>query len=321
MKNPAAQGGGCRRTLFRGCLVLAVLCACVLCTVLALLIGPTWAAMNRADGSIISGGEKRSYLLHVPTGYNPATPAPLVISIHGFMAWPEQQMQTTRWNDLADRHGFLVVYPSGTGFPKRWRAGSPGQDATALMQDVTFIADLIDALATRYNIDASRVYANGLSNGGGMSFRLACQLADRIAAAGGVAGAYLFPLSECRPARPVPFIAFHGTADAIVPYNGGPSGPFDYPFPAIPGWIAALADARGCGARLTALPAHGEVSGVLYTNCAAGADVDFYTIAGGGHTWPGGNPMPRFIVGHTTQDIDATAVMWEFFSRHTMPAR
>lgn len=281
-----------------------------------LLAASIWAITGRADGWIASGGQRRSYLLHVPAAYDPAMPAPLVISIHGFAEWPAHQMQISRWNDLADRHGFIVVYPAGTGFPRRWRAG--GGTAADAMPDVTFIADLLDDLAARYTIDSKRIYVNGLSNGGGMSYLLACQLADRIAAAGSVAGAYLFPLSACQPSRPVPFIAFHGTADPIVPYAGGPSASFDLPFPVVPDWIAAYAQRSGCDAAPVPLPGRGEVSGVQYAGCRDGADVVFYTIAGGGHAWPGGEPLPRFIVGHTTQDIDATAVMWAFFSEHRL---
>ncbi len=287
-----------------------------LCAFAALLLALLWALTSQADRSITSGGQRRSYRLHVPASYDPATPVPLIISIHGFAEWPAHQMQTSRWNDLADQHGFIVVYPAGTGFPRRWRA-SGGSSADA-MQDVTFIADLIDDLAARYNIDRTRIYANGLSNGGGMSYLLACQLADRIAAAGGVSGAYLFPLSACQPSRPVPFIAFHGTADRIVPYEGGPSASFDLPFPVVPDWIAGWANHSGCDATPASLPGRGAVSGVQYTGCRAGAEVIFYTIAGGGHAWPGGVPLPRFIVGQTSQDIDATAVMWEFFSRHAL---
>ncbi|MCX6032069.1 MAG: hypothetical protein NT169_22580 [Chloroflexi bacterium] len=291
-----------------------------LCAVSVLLAG-AWALINQADGQIVSGGQRRSYLLHVPASYDPAIPAPLVISIHGFAEWPAHQMQISRWNDLADRHGFIVVYPAGTGFPRRWQTSGQAPAPADPLGDVRFIADLMDALAQRYNIDPTRVYANGLSNGGGMSYLLACQLADRIAAVGSVSGAYLFPLSACQPTRPVPFIAFHGTADPIVPYVGGPSASFALPFPVVPDFIAAWAGRSGCDASPVPLPANGEVSGVQYTGCRAGADVIFYTIAGGGHAWPGGDSLPRFIVGHTTQDMDATAVMWAFFSQHPLPTR
>ena len=115
----------------------------------------------------------------------------------------------------------------------------------------------------------------------------------------------------------MPLISFHGTADPIVPYVGGPSATFDLPSPPCP-----IGSPCGPAAAAVTPPRHrcrcGEVSGVQYTGCRDGADVIFYTIAGGGHAWPGGEPLPSFIVGHTTQDIDATAVMWEFFSQHPL---
>jgi polyhydroxybutyrate depolymerase len=143
-------------------------------------------------------------------------------------------------------------------------------------------------------------------------------LSERIAAIGGVAGAYLLPWSECTPARAVPAVLFHGTADPIVPYRGGPSRAFNLPFPDVPAWVAALARRNGCGGEPRPLPARGDVSGLRYSG--GRADVDFYTIAGGGHTWPGGEPIPAWIAGRTTRDIDATRVMWDFFQAHPLPA-
>jgi polyhydroxybutyrate depolymerase len=276
-----------------------------------------WLA-NRTNGSIVSSGKKRRYLLYVPKSYDPARPTPLVISIHGYAEWPAHQMQISRWNDLADRYGFLVVYPSGTGFPLQWHTHGESGIATGPFADVAFISDLIDRLENQYNIDPARIYANGLSNGGGMSFMLACKLSERIAAVGMVSGAYLLPWNKCQPTRNVPAILFHGTADPIVPYQGGPSRSFDLPFPYIPDWVTALAQHNGCSGTSVPIPTHGEVSGVHYTGGATGADVVFYTIAGGGHAWPGSHPIPAFIVGHTTQDIDATRIMWDFFEAHPM---
>ena len=114
------------------------------------------------------------------------------------------------------------------------------------MVDVRFISDLIDKLQQDYVIDPTRIYVNGLSNGGGMTYLLACELSERIAAVGSVSGAYLYPLEDCQPERPVPLIAFHGTADPIVPFIGGPSRSFDIPFPVIPDWMAAYAAKNGC---------------------------------------------------------------------------
>ena len=275
-----------------------------------------FSLLNKTNGRLESSGETRRYLLYVPESYDPTTPTPLVISLHGYAEWPAHQMQISRWNELADQHGFLVVYPSGTDFPLRWRAyGAPGS-ANDPMLEVTFISALIDQLSAEYNLDPARIYANGLSNGGGMSFTLACMLSERIAAAGMVSGAYLLPWEQCNPVRPVPAVVFHGTADEIVPYLGGPSHAFELPFPNIPDFVDTLAERNGCAREASQLPANGEVSGIQFTGCAA--DLVFYTIAGGGHGWPGGEPIPEWIVGHTTMDIDATQIMWQFFTQHPL---
>jgi polyhydroxybutyrate depolymerase len=280
----------------------------------AVAIAVIFIRLDKTNGEIVSSGEKRTYLLFVPTTYDSTKPSPLVISMHGLVEWPAHQMQISHWNDLAQEYGFLVVYPEGTGFPRRWRASGSG-DATA---DVRFISDLIDKLGQEYNVDRRRVYTNGLSNGGGMSFLLGCVLADRIAAVGSVSGAYLYPLQDCHPSRPVPMIAFHGTADPIVPYFGGRAMDRGFRMPVIPDWMAARAALNGCGAAPANLPVSGQASGIRYSGCSQGADVVFYTIDGGGHSWPGGDPLPEWIVGTTTQDVDATRVMWEFFRRYSI---
>lgn len=302
----------CLKWLLAGLLVLLGLAV-----TLALAGGAAYLLSDRTNGTVVSSGEARRYLLYVPKSYDPSKPAPLVISLHGFVQWPANQMQLTGWNDLADRYGFIVVYPSGTGFPKRWRAS--GAEGSGLMPDVTFVSDLIDQLEREYNIDPSRIYANGLSNGGGMSFMLSCALSDRIAAIGTVAGAYSLPWSECHPARPVPAIVFHGTADPIVPYQGGVSRGPGFKLPAIPGWVEELSRRNGCSPSPVESPVSGEVSGIEYTHCSGNADVVLYTIAGGGHTWPGGEPLPKFITGRTTQGIEATQTMWDFFQQHPLP--
>ena len=286
---------------------------------LILFIIVVFRLVNHTNGTLVSSSEKRAYLLYIPESYDPSVPTSLVISLHGYAEWPAHQMQLSHWNNLADQYGFIVAYPSGTHFPLRWRTrGTPGSD-TDPMIDVTFISDLIDKLEGAYNIDPARIYANGLSNGGGMTFVLSCKLSERIAAVGMVSGAYLYPWGECNPSRHVPAVVFHGTDDPIVPFLGGPSEVFDLPFPVIPKWIEALAHQNGCDEPPLELPPSGEVSGVQFTNCAA--DVFFYTITGGGHAWPSGEVIPEFIVGHTTQDIDATQTIWDFFLQHPLPGR
>lgn len=281
---------------------------------LVLLVAVAYLLANRTNGSIISSGEKRSYLLYVPDSYDPAVPTPLVISIHGFVEWPAHQQQISKWNDLADQHGFIVVYPSGTGFPLRWQTRGTLEGTADPWKDVTFISDLIDKLSTEYNIDPGHIYANGLSNGAGMSLVLSCRLADKIAAIGTVAGAYALPWDQCQPSRPVPAIIFHGTADPIVWFHGDTGSHSGFVFPDIAQWVSTLADRNGCDDNPQVISPIGDVSGVRYNNCEA--DVVFYTIEGGGHTWPGGDPLPERIAGSTNMDISATQLMWDFFLEH-----
>jgi polyhydroxybutyrate depolymerase len=267
-----------------------------------------WVA-NRTNGVVDVAGEERRYLLYVPEGYDGSEAVPLVVALHGFIQWPAQLAAMSGWNELAEDEGFIVVYPSGTGLPLRWRTGGSPEG----MADVAFLEALISDLAAEYAIDPARVYVNGLSNGGGMTFVAACELAEQVAAVGMVAGAYVYPWAACEPARPVPAVVFHGTDDGIVPYEGGRSGP-GITLPAVEPWVAELARRNGCAAEPDVLPAMGEVRGVAYVDCAA--DVVFYTVEGGGHTWPGGAPLAEVITGHTTADIDATGVMWGFFEAH-----
>ena len=288
-------------------------------------IGMAWMAfLNKTNGAIVSSRIKREYLLYVPPGYDRSKPTPLVISLHGAAGWPAQQMNTSRWNALADSVGFIVVYPSGTVDPPRiWHV----ERGSGLTRDVRFISDLIDTLEAKYDIDKARIYANGLSNGGGMSFVLSCTLSDRIAAVGVAAAAQTLEFSWCTDRRPVPMIAFHGTADPIVPYDGGVStsafsptkfDPHAKPWPSVAGWAASWAARNQCApAPLDSAVAPGVVRRE-YTGCAQGAAVVLYTITGSGHQWPGGKPMPEWFVGRATNAVDATRFMWQFFAAHPL---
>lgn len=284
-------------------------------------------ALNRANGTIVSSGQKREYMLYVPRSYDRTKPTPLVISLHPAATWPATQMEISQWNKVAEEHGFIVVYPSGTTMigggggtgvlPKVWRMGPK-----SLLADVRFISELIDRLEAAYNIDPARIYVNGFSNGGGMAFALSCALSHRIAAVGTASAAQALPWSWCRDPRPVPLINFHGTAD-LVPYNGGPSpDPFNpLTFPAVRDWAANWARRNRCGPNPVESAVAADVTRLEYTNCADDAAVVLYTIQGGGHQWPGGKPLPEWIVGPTSRSIDATSLMWAFFREHPLPRK
>lgn len=314
MKKPGSSNSMVLKWVGRtiaGLICLAVLCVLLLIAIIAI--------MDRTNGSMISSGVERKYLLYVPESYDPAVSTPLVVSIHGFASWPQNQMETSRWNDLADREGFIVVYPSGTELPKRWHMPVNAMGITGSEEDVIFLTELINSLEQQFNIDPQRIYINGLSNGAGMTVVMGCRLSERVAAIGGVAGAYLFPLESCSQSRPVPMIAFHGTVDPIVPYTGGPSNFFDTPFPDVPEWIEQRAMLNGCDDTPVTILESDTVTGIEYPDCDSNAPVVFYNIRGGGHTWPGGNPLPKWIAGHTDNTISATELMWEFFKQHPLP--
>ncbi len=297
-------------------IIVAVLILISLPLLFAMIAAASFHVRNRTNGSIVSSCEKRTYLLYVPRSYDRARPAPLVISMHGAGGWPAQQRDTSGWNRLAERQGFLVVYPSGTegDGPRFWRVG-PG---AGLEKDVRFISELIDKLSADYNIDPARIYANGLSNGGGMSFVLSCTLSDRIAAVGLVAAAQTLPWSWCRDHRPVPVIVFHGTADPMVPYNGGTSWVTPRSFPDVPTWAAKWARRNRCGVEPVDSPVAAGVTRREYAHCADDAAVVLYTIRGGGPSWPGGEPFPEWFAGSTSREIDATSQMWAFFREHRL---
>ena len=272
--------------------------------------------LHQNNGSIISSGQKREYVLYVPSSYDRSKPTPLVITMHGAGLWPVAQMKISQWNRVADEHGFIAVYPSGLSGrgPRIWHVNR----GSGLNRDIRFISELIDTLQATYNIDPTRIYANGLSNGGGMAFVLSCTMSDRIAAVGMVAAAQLLPWDWCTDQRAVPMIAFHGTADRMTPYHGGTTWVAPRSFPDIPTWTANWAQRNQCEHEAVESPVAADVRRVEYTNCADDSAVVLYTIERGGHTWPGGERLPEWFVGSTSTSIDASREMWAFFRDHPL---
>lgn len=283
--------------------------------VVALVEAVSYQVRYRSNGFLVSSGRERDYVLHVPRSYTRDRPTPLVISMHGAGLWGAAQREISEWDRVADREGFIVVYPSGEGHGLRvWGVDrGPG-----LMRDVRFIAALIDTLAANYNIDSTRIYANGLSNGGGMSFVLSCTMSDRIAAIGLVGAAQTLPFSWCTDKRAVPMISFHGTDDNAAPYNGGSSWVTSRAFPSAPGWASNWARRNGCAPTPIDSAVAMDVTRRTYIGCVDDATVVLYTIHGGGHTWPGGAQFPEWFLGSTSRSIDASTLMWEFFREHPL---
>ena len=304
----------------------AVMASMLLCIglppVCVLIAAAASYSENRTTGTIrTSAGQTREYILHVPGNYDRTRPMPLVISMHGAMNWPSFQMALSQWNTLADEQGFIVAYPAGTGGgPKVFtldRLLSDGRRAP----DIVFISELIDTIEAAYNIDPARIYANGLSNGGGMTYALSCTLADRIAAFGPLASAITEELDKCVNERPAPVVAFHGTADPFTPYEGAKVWIAPHPFPNIPAWIATWARRNRCAPEPVDSVVAADVTRREYTNCEDAASVQLYTVKGAGHQWFGGMKGPEWMLGPFSHSIDATRVMWEFFQKHPLNNR
>lgn len=284
----------------------------------ALAAGIAFHVDNRDNGFLVSSGEPRSYLLHVPELLDSARPVPLVISLHGAGAWPSWQRDVSGWHELADEEGFIIVFPAAMRTD-----GSSGHRVfnihrlSKLDGDVRFITDLIDKLGMEHNIDESRIYVDGLSGGAGMAFALSCTLGERIAAVGMVASALLLPAHWCPDPRPVPLMIFHGTADKIAPYHGGTSKAVTTPVQSVERFTAAWAQRNGCAPESGETLVAKDITRRAWTGCTDDTPVVLYTIPGGGHTWPGSTPDTEWFLGLTSRDIDATRELWAFYRTAT----
>jgi polyhydroxybutyrate depolymerase len=292
----------------------------IVCALLALAAPDV---LSQADElTLTAGGLTRSYRIHFPNGRVPAQPAPLVVVFHGGGGNAANAARMSAMDAKADREGFIAVYPNGTG-PRAgilltwnaWRCCGTALDNR--VDDVGFVRALVDKVRREYSVDAKRIYATGLSNGGMMTYRVGCELSEVFAAIAPVAGA--LDTDDCRPASPVSLIVFHGTADGHVLFEGGvPRTAFDrhkrvdnpVSF-AIDFW----ARRNGCE-REPSRSKQGHVIHEAYA-CAGGTGVELYAIEGQGHAWPGGEKgLRNGNVDPPTTEISATDLMWEFFRRH-----
>jgi len=288
------------------------------------------------DGLTIEvGGKARTFRRFVPRSLDPTKPAALVLNFHGLTSPIGGQVLISGFEDKAEQVGAIVVTPLGGGPGPSWNIGNRAD----LPDDVAFVSALIDRTERQACIDPRRVFAIGMSNGAQMSSTVGCRLSDRIAAIGTVAG--LMVPKGCTPKRPMPVIAFHGTADQYLPFTGG-LGPKAVPLlatlgtpaqveqvkaelnlPPIPEVEADWARFDGCdrGPNETTISPH--VTERAYdTACQGGSAVHLYVIAGGGHAWPGskGSAQVESVVGKTTMEISANDLIWSFFEQHPLPA-
>jgi polyhydroxybutyrate depolymerase len=264
------------------------------------------------DWKVKIGGRDRTVHVHVPKTYDPTKPIPVVLNFHGYSSNAPEQDALAGMSAKADASGFIAVHPEGIGITQSWNAGACcGEAMSSAEDDMAFVGKIIDQLAAKLCVDTHRVFATGMSNGGFLSHRLACEMSDRIAAVAPVAGVLGVP--TCTPTRPMPVFHFHGTLDGLVPYNGNPT----QGFPSVKQTMSGWATRNGCTTTSRETSKKGEVTCVTYDGCKAGAEVSLCTVNGGGHTWPGGFPVPS--LGHTTTDINATDAMWDFFVKHPLP--
>ena len=283
-----------------------------------------------------AGSSTRRYQLHVPASYDPAKPTPVVIAFHGGGGNPQSMIRLSGLNSKSDDAGFIVAYPYGSGRnPDRQLTfnggGCCGYAKNKDIDDIGFVAAVLDDLEASANIDSDRIYATGISNGAIMSYYVASELSERIAAIAPVAGPMM--TDECHPTEPVSIIHFHGTGDELAPFGGGrgkgsPGVPafmrpeFRSVMHSIQNWVSAngcttepqvrqLPDAADDGMRVTQK---------VWSRGTGGAEVVLYEIENGGHTWPGRKPVSD-ILGDATMDISANDLMWEFFAKHPKPKR
>lgn len=257
---------------------------------------------------ITSVGLKRTFLMHLAPSYGRHA-QPLVVVYHGYNGSAAGIRGTSHMNAVADKNGFIVVYPQGSESPTSWNAGVGAFGPTADTNDVQFTEDLLNFIEKNYCVDPQRVYMTGFSLGGGMSYRLACVMSDRVTAIATAAGAF-YPFPEgCHPTRPVPILEIHGQGDQSAPYTGNPprfmASVQDY----LNGWL----ERDGCSQQSDQFFQQGDVTGIEWTHCAAGVEVRHYRVSDGGHSWT--------VLPGTSLVIDSSTVMWEFLSKFSLPAK
>ena len=275
-------------------------------------------------------GLRRSYRLFVPTGLKDAETIPLVLVFHGGggTGWGTERL--TGFSDLAERERFIVAYPNGIG-----RSWNDGRDTTVSrahrdhIDDVRFIATMIDAISTEHRIDPKRIYATGISNGAIFSHYLGARLARRIAAIAPVVGGIAEPFDKhFKAEQPVSVLILQGTDDPLVPFDGGDvaggkRGRIISTKETVKKWTQQ--DRCGPTPEIAKILNHDPDDGCeaersTWSSCRDGTEVTLYTLRGAGHTWPGGAQyLPQRFIGKVCRDIDATEVIWNFFKRHAKP--
>jgi polyhydroxybutyrate depolymerase len=278
---------------------------------------------GKSTHTLTHDGLDRSYILYVPDSVNLSEPVPLVFVFHGGTGNGENAIRMSGFNNVADQNGFIVVYPNGTGRLSdekllTWNGGNCcGYAQEKNIDDIGFVRAIVADLESQVNIDSKRIYATGLSNGGILSQRLACEASDIFAAVAPVAGTLNF--SPCNPSQPISVIEFHGTADQHILYDGGygPESLVDVDFASVKDSIDFWKVFNQCNSQ-PQTDSFEDIQHETWTGCTNSTSVELYTILGGGHAWPGGlggwagSDSP-------TMTISASNLIWDFFAAHPKP--
>jgi len=265
------------------------------------------AQLGTTHGTLRVGGIARTYRLYVPEAPGPLS---LVVALHGGLGNGDQLADTSQFEPLAEREHFVVAFPDGVG--ATWNAGTCcGTSVTRKIDDVAFLAALVDDIARKVTIDRTRVFAVGHSNGAMMAFRLGCEAADVFSAVVPVAGS--LEINRCTPAKAVALLAIHGDADRNHPIDGGTGDRSisNVSYRSMSASLVMWTGAMGCTSSSDAVA--GPITTTTWTGCRQGVATQYRVIAGADHPWPG-SPDRRAtaLQGVPTKDLDATAVAWAF---------
>jgi len=281
--------------------------------------------VGSSAGSITVDGQERTYRVYRPADVAETTPVPVVVMLHGLLGSGRQAESWYGWNAVADQHGFVVVYPDSRN--RAWAVTEEccGAAARDGVDDVGFVLTLVESLGQQLSFDPDRHYLAGMSNGGMLAYRIACD-SSTFAAVTGVATTML---GDCPAPEPISVLHIHGTADETIPYTGGPGRrdgagngrvPDKADGPAAPDLVSRWRQVDECGAARTAT--EGSVT-TSVADCAAGRGVTLITIDGAGHQWPGSETTAagRLLgLDPPATELDATATSWQFFASHPRPA-
>jgi polyhydroxybutyrate depolymerase len=287
--------------------------------------GPDTQKVYRFSETVIVDGLERTYLLNLPpVYYESQNQYSLVIALHGGGGTAEQFESSTGLSDKANASGFIVVYPNGvksTGLLKAqtWNGGTCCDYAVEKnIDDVKFISQLIDRLVADYKINPKRIYATGHSNGGIMSYRLACELSAKIAAIAPNASS-MSVTKPCNALRPVPVLHMHSVNDTNVPYKGGyGDGVSKAYFAPVDSVLNVWSNTNACGTKAQRLADNSGYTFFKWSDCLNQVSINYYLTKDGGHAWPGG--VAGSAIGDTpSRVIKANDLLWEFFQQYQLP--